>query len=121
MMDRHCPFLNRDDPRCAAHFRVNHLQNAFDHCAGEYAKCSSYRELLAERIMRRAAAESERRVELSVGGQAYAIEHRTAWGRPVERTTHGASFAERESNAIIVAASATRWRVSDAGVILAAA
>ena len=49
MHGRHCPFLNRNDARCAEHFRVSRLQHAFDHCFNSYANCPSYRQMLDER------------------------------------------------------------------------
>lgn len=54
MQGRHCPFLNRNDSRCAQHFSVNRLKQAFDHCFSDYATCSTYRELLSERSGRAA-------------------------------------------------------------------
>ena len=51
----HCPFLNRSDARCSAHFSLNHLDDAFDHCFDRYQSCRVYLELLKERRDRRAA------------------------------------------------------------------
>ena len=52
----HCPFLNKSDARCGTHFSLETLDSAFDHCVGSYADCTTYRELLGERLERRAAA-----------------------------------------------------------------
>ena len=52
----HCPFLNRSDARCSAHFSLNHLDDAFEQCFDRYQSCAVYRELLKERRDRRAAA-----------------------------------------------------------------
>jgi hypothetical protein len=49
MLGRHCPFTNRQDARCSAHFAVNRLQHAFDFCFGDYGACPSYQQLLSER------------------------------------------------------------------------
>jgi hypothetical protein len=49
---RHCPFLNREDDRCAANFRVGRLTSAFDLCFGNYVACPTYLELLVERRVR---------------------------------------------------------------------
>ena len=65
MVGRHCPFLNRNDERCTAHFRVNRLQHAFTHCFGDYDACSSYREMLKERRLR----EQEQLTPLTIGGR----------------------------------------------------
>lgn len=56
MAERHCPFLNRKDERCAEHFSVGRMQHAFDHCFAQYAECPTYRELLDERNIRRDAS-----------------------------------------------------------------
>ena len=55
-MERHCPFLNRDDPRCAEKFTVNRLNYALAYCCDAYQACGTYQELLGERNSRRAAA-----------------------------------------------------------------
>jgi hypothetical protein len=52
----HCPFLNRSDERCAAHFSLNGMTEAFEQCFDQYAACAVYRELLLERRVRRAEA-----------------------------------------------------------------
>ena len=52
----HCPFLNRSDERCAAHFSLNGMTDAFEQCFDQYAACAVYRELLLERRVRRAEA-----------------------------------------------------------------
>ncbi len=106
MVDRHCPFLNRDDPRCAAHFQVNHLDHAFEHCAGAYASCASYRELLAERIMARTAEQDEsRQVSLSVGGKRYDVERRIP----------------QVANACLTIARSRAWSVTARGLVAATA
>jgi len=55
MSGRHCPFLNRDDDRCADHFRVGSLRQAFAHCVSEYTSCPTYALMLQERRARIAA------------------------------------------------------------------
>ena len=66
MVGRHCPFLNRNDERCTAHFRVNRLQHAFERCFGDYDGCSSYREMLAERRVRE---HQQQLTTLTIGGR----------------------------------------------------
>ena len=56
---RHCPFLNREDERCAPQFSIGHLGYALDHCCGEYAACPAYRAQLAERQTARDAAAAQ--------------------------------------------------------------
>jgi hypothetical protein len=63
---RYCPFLNRDDDRCAEHFQVGSLNSTFAHCFGEYGQCAVYKEMLLERTVRRAEAKV---VMLSVRGR----------------------------------------------------
>ena len=50
----HCPFLNRSDARCGAHFSLETLDSAFEQCFGCYASCPTYHELLGERRDRHA-------------------------------------------------------------------
>jgi hypothetical protein len=52
----YCPFLNRDDDRCAENFSLDHLGAAFGRCFGSYSACPVYAELLAERRVRRSRA-----------------------------------------------------------------
>jgi hypothetical protein len=49
---RHCPFLNRSDPRCSEYFSLDHLGHAFTHCFGQYQACPQYQLLLTERQLR---------------------------------------------------------------------
>lgn len=49
----HCPFLNRSDGRCAECLSLDHIDHAFDYCFGTYGACVVYKELLAERRVRR--------------------------------------------------------------------
>ena len=55
----HCPFLNRSDARCSAHFSLERLDRAFAHCFGDYHECGVYLELLMERRARPLAAGQE--------------------------------------------------------------
>ena len=45
----HCPFLDRADCRCSAHFSLDRLGHAFGFCFGSYRTCPVYAELLSER------------------------------------------------------------------------
>lgn len=69
MQGRHCPFLNRNDSRCAKHFSVNRLQHAFDHCFNDYGGCPSYREMLNERNGRGAEGSSPAVVTITIHGR----------------------------------------------------
>jgi hypothetical protein len=53
---RHCPFLNRSDPRCQRQFSLDDLDHAFEFCFGTYDACPVYRELLSRRRIRQANA-----------------------------------------------------------------
>ena len=53
---KHCPFLNRADPRCSDAFSIEKLDHAFEHCFGRYTACDVYMELLIERRVRRSEA-----------------------------------------------------------------
>ena len=54
-----CPFLNRSDPRCGRHFRLENLQNAFRYCFGAFETCPQYAQLLMERRARRGGVRGE--------------------------------------------------------------
>ena len=69
---QHCPFLNRADDRCSTHFRLDRLDEAFDHCFDRYPACAVYQQLLLERRVRRAEAavfEDAPRGWIGIGGQ----------------------------------------------------
>ena len=79
--DPHCPFLNREDDRCADHFQVSHLQHAFRYCFNHFKACPTYLELLVERRVRQVQAHAAESVQapsvvgsvtLTIAGQAYA-------------------------------------------------
>ena len=56
-----CPFLEQDDDRCATHFTVHNLDDAFHHCFGRHESCPVYDLILRSRprpISRRAVAEA---------------------------------------------------------------
>jgi hypothetical protein len=44
-----CPFLEEADTRCASHFNLTRLSDAFSHCAGRYHACPVYQRLLRSR------------------------------------------------------------------------
>jgi hypothetical protein len=70
---RHCPFLNRSDPRCAEHLSLHGLGQAFDHCFGRYSQCAVYFELLVRRRIAHAeqkvSGPEEAPVPLTAAGQ----------------------------------------------------
>ncbi len=79
--DRHCPFLNRNDARCAERFTVGHMQHAFRYCFEHYKACPTYLELLVERRVRRvsqnavihhAVEPSPSLIQITVAGKAAA-------------------------------------------------
>lgn len=71
--DPHCPFLNREDQRCADHFQVTHLQHAFRHCFDNYKACPTYLEMLVERRVRQVQAQHvQPLVPLTIAGQNHA-------------------------------------------------
>jgi hypothetical protein len=44
-----CPFVDKTDVRCSAHLTFRNLFSAFERCAGEFAFCKVYQELLQEK------------------------------------------------------------------------
>lgn len=46
-----CPFLEEADTRCAGHFNLTNLSEAFAYCLGRYATCPVYQRLLRDRAV----------------------------------------------------------------------
>jgi hypothetical protein len=53
--DRHCPFLNAEDGRCAEHQTLGRLDETFKYCLSAYSECPAYAVLAAERKAHRSA------------------------------------------------------------------
>ena len=45
-----CPYVNKSDTRCANHWTLRNLCQAFTHCADQFAVCPVYRALHQELI-----------------------------------------------------------------------
>ena len=58
-----CPFVENDDSRCASHFTLGHLNEAFDICMNGHLGCPTYYRLLRE---------SQRAATLTINGQPFA-------------------------------------------------
>ena len=43
-----CPFLDLDDARCASHFSLGRISEAFDTCVNRHLGCPTYYRLLRE-------------------------------------------------------------------------
>ena len=87
----HCPFLNRADARCSAHFRLDHLGDAFEHCFDRYHGCAVYAELLLERRVRRAEAAALR--DAPALQDAPPLGATGAWGPPPQGSRHAKAVA----------------------------
>ncbi len=46
--DNGCPFIDRDDHRCARHFSLHRIDEAFDVCVNRFLACPTYYRLLRE-------------------------------------------------------------------------
>ena len=92
--DCHCPFLNRADERCSNHFRLDHLERAFEQCFDRYHGCAVYRELLGERRVRRSTASAVLQVRSAMadgdGGFDPADDAGRAWERQLSRSVPAA-------------------------------
>jgi hypothetical protein len=44
-----CPFMEDADSRCADHFSLNNLSDAFGFCFGRYQACPVYQRMLRDR------------------------------------------------------------------------
>jgi hypothetical protein len=54
-----CPFVNLEDPRCAAHLTLNDMGYAFDHCFDNFGRCEVYGVIARECAGRDEAQEGE--------------------------------------------------------------
>ena len=61
--DTECPFLARDDVRCAASFAVDRLDDFYGLCCGSYRRCATYH------LLRRESASSPVSVDLTSDGK----------------------------------------------------
>ena len=43
-----CPFIDLNDPRCAKHFTLSRLEEAFSLCFGNHHDCSVYHRLATQ-------------------------------------------------------------------------
>ena len=43
-----CPFMNLNDPRCARHFSLSRLNEAFTICLNGYTDCPTYYQIRVE-------------------------------------------------------------------------
>ena len=41
-----CPFIDLNDPLCAGHFKLNHLDEAFGQCLGNYHACPIHQRIV---------------------------------------------------------------------------
>lgn len=53
--DRHCPFLNAEDGRCAEHQTLGRLDETFKYCLSAFKECPAYGVLAEERKAHRSA------------------------------------------------------------------
>jgi hypothetical protein len=47
-----CPFIDDDHPRCASHFTLDHLNEAFTQCIGGFRGCANYYRLARQHPQR---------------------------------------------------------------------
>jgi hypothetical protein len=58
-----CPLMDLADSRCATHFSLTRLSDAFTHCAGRYQDCPVYQRRVNDRVTTMSAGSA-----VSVGG-----------------------------------------------------
>jgi hypothetical protein len=92
-----CPFLNRSDPRCGRHFRLENLQNAFRYCFGTFETCPQYAQLLIERRARRGGMRGEA-ASAAVGEEAL-----NEWSTP-QRVVVEVTVGGRNAKPVVSAA-----------------
>jgi hypothetical protein len=59
-----CPYVEQSDVRCASHFNLGRLDQAFDHCFEHAGFCPVYNRLLREARRLDAAPELRKDAEL---------------------------------------------------------
>ena len=69
-----CPFIDRDDSRCASQFKLGRLHNAFGVCINEYQRCATYHQILRE-------SEAVHTIPIAINGRIKAV-NRVARLRP---------------------------------------
>jgi hypothetical protein len=67
VVDRTCPFLNREEPSCAGRFSLRQVGMMFGCCVGQPESCPTYHRLLRERPER---AQPQPTIPLTVHGRA---------------------------------------------------
>ncbi len=63
-----CPFIDRDDSRCASKFKLGRLHNAFGICMNEYQRCATYHQILRE-------SEARHTIPIAINGRVTAVSH----------------------------------------------
>ena len=43
-----CPYIDGDDPRCASHFTLGQIDQAFALCLNDHERCSTYKRIQRE-------------------------------------------------------------------------
>lgn len=43
-----CPFVDKSNPRCAAHLTLSNILGAFAHCADRYVECPEFKYVKAQ-------------------------------------------------------------------------
>ena len=55
-----CPFTDRGEPRCATHWTLHNVGDAFRYCANRYTECPAYQQLLREMLSHEPADRADR-------------------------------------------------------------
>ncbi len=78
-----CPFLNRNDARCAPRFCVDALDSFFSLCCGSFRRCENYHRIRADdaRAVASVGGVSEKHVALTTS--ATSSEPTSLDGRPL--------------------------------------
>jgi hypothetical protein len=95
----HCPFLDQNDTRCAEHFRVAGLGQAFEHCLGAYRVCPIYRQIRRGLASKRMQSSTPELVKLTVHGRDDAETQRPSLLRNASRNEAGSIDEDCDSGA----------------------
>ena len=64
-----CPHLDRNDLRCACHFRLGRLSDAFQICCNEFHGCALFHRLNHESVSAEVSRGADSTTELTIHGR----------------------------------------------------
>lgn len=78
-----CPFLTRNDARCARRFSVGELDSFFAYCCGSFRRCETYHRIRAEDARAVASVDGVSEKPVALTTSASTSDSRSLDGRPL--------------------------------------